>query len=134
MIEIRGIDHIVLRTESVDAMLHFYRDVLGCEIERELPEDVGLIQLRAGSALIDLVRVDSELGRMGGRAPSQDGRNMDHVCFVIKRQGEKELLDYLRERGIAVQDFAERYGAEGFGQSIYINDPEGNTIELKFEK
>lgn len=134
MIEIKGIDHIVLRTDNVDAMLHFYRDVLCCEIERELADEVGLIQLRAGTALIDLVRVDSELGRIGGEAPSGKGHNMDHVCFVIRRLGEEELLDYLKQQGMAVQEFADRYGAEGFGRSIYIDDPDGNTIELKFEK
>ncbi|MCH7817291.1 MAG: VOC family protein [Proteobacteria bacterium] len=134
MISIKGIDHVVLRTTDTDAMLRFYCEVLSCKIERELPRDIGLVQLRAGSALIDLVPVASELGRLGGKAPSQDGRNMDHLCLLIDPVEEQELIDYLVAQGIEVQEFAERYGAEGFGRSVYINDPEGNVVELKFAR
>ncbi|NKB34234.1 MAG: VOC family protein [Pseudomonadales bacterium] len=111
-------------------MSRFYVEILNCPVERELPEP-GLIQLRAGSGLIDLVPVDSELGRLGGKAPSQDGRNMDHLCLQITNIAESELLNYLSGNEIEVEDLAERYGAEGFGRSIYINDPEGNVVELK---
>ena len=66
MLNIKGIDHLVLRTGQVEQMCLFYCGVLGCTIERETPPDIGLIQLRAGNALIDLVSVDSKLGAMGG--------------------------------------------------------------------
>lgn len=79
---ILAIDHIVLRTSKLNAMLHFYLDVLGCTLERERL-DIGLTQLRAGNALIDLVTVESELGKLGGKAPSQNGRNMDHFCLQV---------------------------------------------------
>lgn len=130
MIKIIAIDHVVLRTSSLYAMLDFYQGVLNCKVERELP-DLGLIQLRAGSALIDLVPVDSELGQQGGRAPSQNGRNMDHLCLQIQAVEEEQLQNYLASKGIRTGEFEERYGAEGFGRSIYINDPEGNVVELK---
>ena len=130
MIEVETIDHIVLRTVNTKAMLQFYCGVLNCPIERELPE-LGLIQLRAGSALIDIVLVDSELGRKGGKAPSQDGRNLEHLCLRIAKAREPMLLQYLSTNGIKVQDFEERYGAHGYGRSIYVNDPAGNVVELK---
>ena len=130
-IKIIGIDHVVLRTRDLDSMLAFYRDTLDCPLERELPE-LGLTQLRAGNALIDLVSVDSELGRAGGVAPRQDGRNMDHLCLQLEQRAEQEVLDFLAARGIATERFERRYGAEGFGRSLYINDPEGNVVELKF--
>jgi len=114
-------------------MLGFYRDILNCPVERELPE-LGLVQLRAGNALIDLLPADSELGRLGGGPPRQQGRNMDHLCLQIEMMGEAELLDYLSTNGITVEDFAERYGAQGYGRSLYIHDPEGNVVELKFAK
>ena len=133
MIEIITIDHIVLRTANLEAMLQFYCEVLKCPVERELPE-LGLVQLRAGEALIDIVPVDSELGRAGGKAPSQDGRNLDHVCLRIKSVSESDLEAYLRSHNITAPEFAERYGAEGFGRSIYIEDPEKNIVELKFEQ
>ncbi|QYK12343.1 VOC family protein [Shewanella rhizosphaerae] len=133
MLAILGIDHLVLRTTDLPAMLAFYRGVLGCTLERELPEE-GLTQLRAGNALIDIVTCESTLGRLGGGPPQQDGRNVDHVCLLIEAMEEQALLDYLSEQGITTQGFAKRYGAQGFGRSLYINDPEGNVVELKLAK
>ncbi|QXO16156.1 MULTISPECIES: VOC family protein [Vibrio] len=129
MIEIQGLDHVVLRTTQLEQMLNFYRDVLGCPVERELPE--GLTQLRAGNALIDIVTVDSPLGKEGGKPPQQDGRNMDHFCLQITPRNEKELVAYLDNHGVQHSDFAKRYGAQGYGRSIYLHDPEGNVVELK---
>ncbi len=130
MIVVQSIDHVVLRTTDLSAMLHFYQRVLGCPIERTLP-DLGLTQLRAGESIIDLVVVDSELGQVGGKAPQQDGRNLDHFCLQIAAFDEQELVDYLNLYDIEVTEFAERYGAQGFGRSAYIEDPEGNVVELK---
>ena len=69
MIEVVGIDHIVLRTTKLKAMLDFYSGLLGCKVERESPPETGLTQLRAGNALIDLVTVKSRLGKLGGGTP-----------------------------------------------------------------
>ena len=66
MIRVRLIDHVVLRTADVRRMVRFYSNVLGCAVERELPPETGLVQLRAGQSLIDIVDVESELGRAGG--------------------------------------------------------------------
>ncbi|EGQ8027551.1 VOC family protein [Vibrio vulnificus] len=129
-IQLQAIDHIVLRVVDLPKMLAFYCDILGCVVEREVAE-FGLTQLRAGSALIDLVTVDSKLGQQGGRAPEQEGRNLDHFCLQITPKDEQEILDFLTLHGVLVEDFANRYGAQGFGRSIYLSDPEGNTVELK---
>lgn len=131
MITVIGLDHVVYRTSDLAQMLAFYCEVLGCQVERELPPEKGLVQLRAGNALIDIVPIDSELGRLGGKAPSQDGRNVDHVCLQISPFVEADLVEYLESNNIVHSGFAERYGAEGFGRSIYIKDPEGNDVELK---
>lgn len=132
--EIDSIDHIVLRTENVEAMLSFYTEVLNCKIERETPPELGLTQLRAGTALIDIVDVDSELGRQGGHGPGAEGRNLDHFCLRLKKLSEAQIADHLREHGIEVGDFAKRYGAEGFGLSVYLSDPDGNTVELRSQR
>ena len=132
-IEIKALDHFVLRTDNLDAMLRFYRDLLGCPIERELPV-LGLTQLRAGTAIIDLVTVESELGKLGGKSPSQDGRNLAHFCLQIAPFEESELLEYLHQNSVHVEEFTERYGAQGFGRSVYLEDPEGNVVELKPQK
>lgn len=131
MLEVLGIDHIVLRTDKLEMMLAFYCDVLGCRVERQTDAAVGLVQLRAGQALIDLVRVDSELGRAGGSAPSAQGNNMDHFCLQIQPMDEQRLLQYLQAKGVPTGDFTRRYGAQGYGHSLYIQDPQGNTLELR---
>lgn len=131
MLEIVGIDHVVLRTDNLEAMMKFYCGVLQCRVERETTAEIGLTQLRAGNALIDLVTVDSHLGRMGGGKPNKTENNLDHFCLQLKFISEQEIRSHLETHGIEVGEFAERYGAQGLGQSIYIQDPEGNTVELR---
>ena len=131
MIRVKVIDHIVLRTANFENMLHFYSHVLGCKIERTLPAHVGLTQLRAGKSLIDIVTVDSELGRAGGPPPSGTEKNVDHFCLQIEALTEEELTDWLESNGIEVGDFEVRYGAEAFGSSVYIRDPDNNIVELR---
>lgn len=131
MFELAGLDHIVLRTTRLSSMLDFYCGVLGCTVERETSPDTGLIQLRAGEALIDLVTVDSELGRMGGGPPTATGNNLDHFCLQLMPITEQEILEHLRGHGIEAGEFASRYGAQGQGNSLYIQDPDGNTVELR---
>jgi len=131
MLEILAIDHLVLRTTKLDEMLAFYLQVLGCTIERETPPETGLTQLRAGNALIDLVVVNSRLGVLGGGAPTKTERNVDHFCLQIKAMSELEIIKWLEKKGVEVGEFASRYGAQGLGNSIYIQDPEGNDVELR---
>lgn len=130
MIRITGLDHIVLRVVDLEQMLAFYCEVLGMNVERRLDE-VGLVQLRAGRSLLDLVPVDSKLGREGGAAPGREGRNLDHLCFGIEDFDEDAITAHLRSHGVDAGSVTSRYGAEGHGPSMYIEDPEGNTVELK---
>lgn len=130
MIRIRDIDHLVLRVVDPDRMLRFYCDVLGCTIERR-QDAIGLIQLRAGRSIVDLVPIDGKLGAAGGAAPGREGRNLDHFCFRIDPFDEPELRAHLVAHRIEVGPMESRYGAEGEGPSIYIADPEGNVVELK---
>jgi glyoxylase I family protein len=129
-LDIRGLDHVVLRVTDLDASLRFYTDALGCKPERQL-EELGLYQLRAGSSLIDLVRVDSPLGKLGGGPPAQEGRNVDHFAIQLGRFDENAIRAHLAQHEIEPGDVAQRYGAKGNGPSMYIRDPDGNVVELK---
>ena len=129
-ISIVGIDHVVIRVVDLELMLDFYCGVLGCVAERR-QDEIGLIQLRAGNALIDLVPVAGKLGAQGGSAPGPEGRNMDHLCLRLEQFDADAIAGFLRENGVSASDVESRYGAEGFGPSIYIKDPEGNVIELR---
>jgi catechol 2,3-dioxygenase-like lactoylglutathione lyase family enzyme len=125
-----SLDHLVLRAADAETMLGFYRDVLGCTLERTVPES-GLYQLRAGNSLIDLVDLAGELGRAGGGTTDPNARNLDHFCLRIDPFDESALRAYLRAHGIEAGEVKRRYGAEGNGPSLYIEDPEGNVVELK---
>ncbi|HTV88206.1 MAG TPA: VOC family protein [Stellaceae bacterium] len=120
-LRVKGLDHIVLRVADIDRAVAFYGDVLGCPVERRLPE-IGLVQLRAGASMIDLVpRTEDE----------EDGRNVDHFAVQVERMDVPALSAHLRRHNIDPGEVRRRYGAEGYGSSIYITDPDGNTVELK---
>ena len=130
MIKIREIDHLVLRVIDLDRMLRFYCGVLGCTIERR-QDSIGLVQLRAGRSLVDLVPVSGKLGLGGGAPPGKEGRNLDHFCVRVEPFDEALIRSQLDAHNIKAGPLAIRNGAEGEGPSIYISDPEGNMVELK---
>ena len=110
--------------------MRFYCDVLGCTIERR-QDAIGLVQLRAGRSLIDIVGVDGVLGRKGGAAPGTEAHNMDHLCVRVEPFDVDAIRAHLHAHGARIGEFGTRYGAEGQGPSLYVLDPEGNTVELK---
>lgn len=127
---LQQLDHVVLRVRDAAAMQAFYCDVLGCAVERR-QEALGLVQLRAGRSLIDLVAVDGSIGRMGGAAPGAEGRNMDHLCLRAEPFDRAAIVAHLQAHAVRIGEFGMRYGAEGAGPSQYLFDPEGNLVELK---
>jgi glyoxylase I family protein len=126
----RELDHVVLRVSDVPRAIKFYCDVLGC-VEERRADKLGLIQLRAGRSLIDLVDVNGEIGKKGGAAPGNDGHNMDHFCVRVDPFDENAIRRHLEKHDVEAGPTETRYGAEGSGPSIYLKDPEGNTVELK---
>lgn len=129
-INIALIDHVVVRVMDLENMVRFYSEVLGCRLEKG-PGDIGLAQLRAGLSLIDLVDANGPLGRQGGGPPDHEAHNMDHVCLQISPWNPDAILAHLDKHGVKTGEIASRYGALGQGPSLYIEDPEGNTVELK---
>ncbi|MBM3340567.1 MAG: VOC family protein [Betaproteobacteria bacterium] len=125
-----GIDHVVLRVTDVPRACAWYAAVLGCKIERVLPS-LGLTQLRAGASLIDLVNVNGAAGKAGGAAAGRKRRNMDHFCVQIAEFSEPKIRAQLKRKGIVCGAVTSRYGAQGHGPSLYLTDPDGNTVELK---
>jgi glyoxylase I family protein len=130
MLQIRQIDHLVLRVRDLEAMESFYCRVLGAIVERRRP-DLGMLHLRAGSGQIDLIALDGQLGRMGGAAPGKEGRNVDHFCLRVEPFDVDAIVAHLKACNVTVGEIKPRFGAGGMGVSIYLSDPEGNTVELK---
>ena len=129
-IEIRGLDHVVLRISDLTRSLRFYVEMLGCREERR-SDALGLVQLRAGASLIDLVDVNAPLGKLGGPPPGAQARNLDHLALQLEHFDVARIREHLTAFGVEPGDVAQRYGALGMGPSMYVHDPDGNVVELK---
>ena len=122
-VAVAGLDHLVLRVSDMERAIKFYGEVLGCQVERRLSE-IGLVQLRAGTSMIDLVPRGSEPALAAGR-------NLDHYAVRLAAFDFDALKAHLGRCGVEIGEVRRRYGAEGYGPSLYITDPDGNTVELK---
>jgi catechol 2,3-dioxygenase-like lactoylglutathione lyase family enzyme len=128
---IKQLDHIVLRTPNLPRLRDFYLD-LGCTLERDISEKYGMVQLRLGISLLDIVDVNGRLGQAGGAAPGPNGRNLDHFAVRVEPFDQAALLAFCEARGIeTVVPATPLFGAEGFGPALYLHDPDGNRVELK---
>jgi glyoxylase I family protein len=122
-LRVAELDHVVLRCRDQAKMADFYIRILGLREERRI-EAIGLIQLRAGASMIDLVPAATPR--------IESGANVDHFCLGIEAADMHAAARYLRDNAVEVAgEPAARYGARGMGMSIYIRDPEGNVVELK---
>ena len=128
--QITGIDHLVLRAHDQQRLVDFYTGVLGLTVEKR-QDAIGLVQLRAGSSLIDIVSVDGRLGQLGGAGPGLEGRNLDHFCLNVAGFDLDTVKAHLIAHGVQVGEEGLRYGAGGEGLSVYLKDPEGNGLELR---
>jgi len=122
-LKVAELDHVVLRCRDQARMFDFYTRILGLSEERRI-DRIGLIQLRAGASMIDLVPA--------AEPRVESGANVDHFCLGIETADLDGALRYLRGHSVEVLgEPAMRYGARGMGTSIYVHDPEGNVVELK---
>jgi len=125
------LDHLVLRVVDLERSIAFYGQVLGCQVVKRR-DDLGLIHLRAGVSMIDLVAVHGRIGAKGGAAAGAGARNLDHLCLRVEPFDETSLLQHLAAHNVQPIGPAEdNFGAEGDGLSLYIHDPDGNLVELK---
>lgn len=128
---VERIDHLVFRVRDLEASIAFYDAVLGCKVARRR-SDLGLVHVRVGTSMVDLVSIDGKLGRAGGAGPAAEGRNVDHLCLRVEPFDENAIVRHLAAHGVTPRGAAStNFGAEGDGLSLYFTDPDGNVIELK---
>ena len=122
-------DHTNWRVRDLDASLSFYRDVLGLEpfgLEEYYRGERPLVSLRITEDFILHLTPDPEFERVptGG---------YDHLALVVEGAEPDELVERLRKRGVEVErQFESITGARGEGPALYVRDPDGYRIELKF--
>ncbi len=118
------LDHVVLTSRNPDRLATFYKDVLGCT--HEMQQKGGrLMHLRAGSALIDIIPAPDDHADGGAL------KNMEHFCLRVDPFDPEAIAGHLDRNGIEHTGVLDHYGADGQGPSIYLQDPEGNRVELK---
>ena len=131
ILRIQQLDHVVLRVKDMDRSIDWYGRVLGCTVARRV-DKIGFAQLRAGRSMIDICAADGHVGKERGTPPVKDGgHNMHHLCLKIENFDEAGLVSHLEAQGVKAFDICKRFGAEGYGPCLYIEDPDGNWIELK---
>lgn len=71
------------------------------------------------------------LGRAGGAPPGAEGKNLEHFALRVDTFDADEIRAHLLAAGASSSSVMENFGAEGTGPSLYVRDPDGNTVELK---
>jgi catechol 2,3-dioxygenase-like lactoylglutathione lyase family enzyme len=122
MLHVEGLDHIVLVVTDVERSVAWYSDRLGLEVLR-------LDQWRAGEAPFPSVRVN-EGTIIDILAGERSGTNVDHLCLVL-RPTDLEALATGTDFDV-IEGPVRRWGARGEGTSVYVRDPDGNTVELRY--
>jgi len=121
VLHVVGLDHVVLDVADVERSLAFYCGELGLE-------PVRVEEWRRGEVPFPSARVDDRT-ILDLLAAPRTGVNADHLCLVV----EPVDLDAIRASGRfdVVDGPAIRFGARGHGTSLYVRDPDGNTVELR---
>ena len=118
-VKVVGFDHVVVNTTDIERALAWYCAELGLE-------PVRVDEWRRGEVLFPSVRVNA--GTIIDLFPAErTGENVNHFCLVV----EPTDLDALADRFPGARRADGLFGARGFTSSLYVTDPDGNTVELR---
>jgi catechol 2,3-dioxygenase-like lactoylglutathione lyase family enzyme len=122
-VQVIGFDHLVLAVADVERSLSWYRDVLGLpgvRVDEWRRQEVPFPSVRIDpTTIIDLIPRRDHAG----------GRNVDHLCLVVE---PTNMVAWAAAAGLAIIDGPDqRFGAQGVATSIYVRDPDDNTVELR---
>ena len=126
-----GADHTNWRVRDLEASLHFYRDVLGLEpfgLEEHRQGERTLVSLRVTGSFILHLRPDPDFDRAGSGG-------YDHLALVVEGTEPDALEEHLRTNGVEIERKRSHdgpMGARGRGPALYVRDPDGYLLELKF--
>jgi catechol 2,3-dioxygenase-like lactoylglutathione lyase family enzyme len=127
--KITDADHTNWWVRDVERSLAFYRDVLGLEpfgLEAYERGEHPLVSLRVTPEFILHLRPDPTF------KPASTG-GYDHLALVVEDTNPDALAEYLEAAGVEIENRSDNViGARGSGQALYVRDPDGYLIELKF--
>lgn len=121
MVQAVGIDHLVFNVADVERSVAWYAERLGLAPLR-------LEEWRRGEVLFASLRVD-ETTIIDLFQSERSGTNVDHLCVVVENTDLDALAASDEFDVISGPD--EVFGAQGMGRSVYVRDPDGNTVELR---
>jgi len=125
---VTAFDHLVLNVADVERSLAFYGGPLGLAVEREAEWRAGKIPFPSvrvsPTTVIDIIEAPPDGAGGSGAA------NVDHLCLVVEPLDWQEVVDSGEFTVLAGP--GSRWGARGEGESIYVRDPDGNTVELRW--
>ncbi|MBM9617514.1 VOC family protein [Streptomyces zhihengii] len=119
---VKDFDHVVLNVEDVERSLAFYCGPLGLE-------PVRVEEWRAGKVPFPSVRISPTAIIDLFRRP-RGTSNVDHICLVVDPLDWQEVID--SGRFTVLEGPVGRFGARGDATSVYVEDPDGNTVELRW--
>ncbi len=122
-VQVRDLDHLVLNCRDVEASLRWYTEELGLA-------PVRVDEWRAGTAPFPSVRVNAST-IIDLLAAEPAGVNVDHVCLVVEPVDLGAVAASGRFDVVGDGPVEGLFGARGLATSLYVRDPDGNTIELR---
>ena len=122
MIRVTGFDHVVLNVADAERSIAFYCDELGLKPER-------VEEWRDKKVFFPSVRIDDRTLIDLLEVP-RTGENANHICLVV----DPADFDAIKASGrFDVVDGPDtRWGAQGDATSLYVKDPDGNVVELRY--
>ena len=114
MIQVNGINHIVLHVQDVARAKKFYTEVLGMTVDVE----------NAAQVFLHCGRQEIALFAKRGDTPLSAGNDLNHLAFDVTTGTYEALKAELEQHGVVVS------GRPGDPHCIYFHDPDGHRLQL----
>ncbi len=132
---VHDLGEVAIRCTDLEAMLAFYRDIIGLPVLRPPENGIAFLKIGAGYAghICVLALFDKDAGRpaiheRGAEAVATGaGSSLHHLALTIDFAAQDAAVGWYEGHGLApvVQVF-DWIGWRG----VFVKDPEGNTVEL----
>jgi catechol 2,3-dioxygenase len=121
------IGHVHLKVADLDRAIAFYRDVLGFDLQQRLGDDAAFLSAGGYHHHIGLNTWESK----GGSPPPPGMTGLYHVAIRFPtRAALAKTLKRVVDADVRLSGASDH----GVSEAIYLNDPDGNGIELYWDR